>query len=208
MKKRTAQTRPAGTLLFATALLLAGCGGPLSNTIDDDVLEDMSRQGQIEIYDAENGIIVALDRLDEARDELLRIRGELDLAKERIEAAEKRGNRLGIDVAEGWRVYLESMERWAKANVALQKLGVVVARAQVELAKAEVVQREDLLGGRSFSAGRYQEQAKTVQAEYQRRAAAVRKLRARARKLETKWWALRRRYVAQTGDHDNGLWID
>jgi len=199
--------RPA--LLVIAAAVIGGCGSTsLDNTIDADKLKDMSRQGQLWVFDAENGIVVALDRLDEARDELYRILRELKVAERRIEAAEKRRKRLLVDVAEAWEKHLESLERWARANVRVERFGVLVARATVELAKAQVIQREDLLAGKDFDVKTYQEQYQELREEYLRRKKIVRKMRQRARKLEARWRSLRRRYVAQTGDYDSGLWID
>ena len=108
-------------------LLFAGCGSSLSHTIDNSKLRDMSRRGQLWVYDAENEIVVALDRLDEARDLLRDVRRQMRIAEKRIEAAEKRGNSLGVNAAEGRLVALEALESWAKANVRLQRLGVVVS---------------------------------------------------------------------------------
>ncbi|MCC6746250.1 MAG: hypothetical protein IT371_01240 [Deltaproteobacteria bacterium] len=194
-------------ILFA--FLAAGCGGPrISHTVDEGKLKDMSRQGQLWIYDAENEIVVALDRMDEARDELAELKQKMKEAEKGVERAEKRGRGSAVEVAEGWLVYLEAMEKWAKANIALHELGVIVARGAVELAKAQVIQREDLLGGKDFAVVTFQEQYNELKAVYDKRTKAVTRLRKEARRKETRWWTLRRRFTAQTGDHDSGLWID
>ena len=125
-----------------------------------------------------------------------------------MEAAEKKKSRLGVEMAEEWMKYLEALERWAKARIAAQRTGVVAAEAAVELAKAQVINREDLLGGKDFAMKDYQEQYEKWKKEYEgelKRAAAVRKS---ARKLEERWWVLRRRFIAQTGDYDSGLWTE
>jgi hypothetical protein len=202
--------RAIGRGLLVTALLLAvGCGGSsLDVTVSASKLKDMSRQGQLWVYDAENGIVVALDRLDEARDEFYRIRRELKLADKRIDAAEKRGKSLGVSVAESWRTHLEALRKWAISRIRVERLGVTTARAAVELAKAQVIQREDLLGGKDFNVKEFADQLQKLQEEYNSRRKLVRKRRRYARRLEGRWRKLRMRYVAQTGDHDSGLWVD
>ena len=194
------------TVLTTTALaLLAGCGSSLSHTIDKKQLRDMSRQGARWVYDAENELVVALDRLDEAKDALARVRTRIEEAEEGVESAEK--GRAGlVRVAEAWLVHLEALEKWAEESVKLQRFGLLVARAAVELAKAQVIQREDLLGGKDFSVKDYQDQYNQLKATYDRRAKRVRSMRKAARKKEARWWRLRRRYVARTGDYDSGLW--
>lgn len=195
------------TCLASLAVLATGCGSGLSHTVKESYLKDMSRQGQLWVFDAENEIVVALDKLDEAKDQRSEIRRQIKRAQRSIEKAEKRGNRLAVEVAESWLSYLESMEEWADENIDLHRFGIIVARATVELAKAQVINREDLLGGKGFDMRDYQEQYNQLNDEYNETKKKVDGLRKRARKREQKWWTLRRRFVAQTGDYDSGLWI-
>ena len=199
--------RITATLLLGAAF--AACGGArLSHTVDEDKLREMSRQGQIWVHDAENEMVVALDRLDEANDELRAVKRRIRAAEEAVERSESGKSRQAVQVAEGWRVALEGLEDWAKANIKLQRLGLVVARASVELAKARVIQREDLLGGKDFNVGDYQAQYNRLKGMYDKRHKYIEALRRKARKKEQRWWTLRRRFTAQSGDHDSGLWID
>lgn len=197
-------------LLAALASLstLAACGSSLSYTIDKSRLREASRRGRLWVYDAENEIVVALDRLDEAKDELRKVRLRIKKAERAIERAEKRGRRSGVQVAEAWLVHLESLEDWAKLNVRLHRFGLRVARAAVELAKAQVIQREDLLGGKDFNVKDFQAQYDELKKRFDRARKRVRKRRRLARKKEQRWWRMRRSYVAQTGDYNSGLWIE
>jgi len=196
------------TIVVLTALLAAGCGGGLSHTVKDSYLKEMSRQGQLWIFDAENEIVVALDKLDEAKDTMLGIKRRIKEAQKGVDRAEKRGSRLGVEVAEAWLAHLESLEEWAEDNIDLRRFDILVARATVELAKAQVINREDLLGGKGFDMKDYQEQYNRLRDEFNAMKTKVDKLRKRARKREKKWWTLRERFVAQTGNYDSGLWID
>jgi chromosome segregation ATPase len=186
-----------------------GCGSSgLSYTVDESKLKDTSRQGQIWIYDAENDIVVAFDQLDEATDDLQGIRRRLRQAEQALETAEKRNSRMGAEMAETWIKYLEAMEDWAKARISSAKVGVLLAKAMVELAKAQVINREDLLGGKGFAMKDYQEQYNQLKNEFEQERKTTAQLRKDARKLEAKWWQIRQRFVAQTGDYDSGLWIE
>ena len=207
--------RPISFLGWATAaagllgLLAAACGGTsLRHTVTTKSLAEASREGRLWIYDAENEIVVALDRLDEALGELRTVRQQMSRAERAIERLEKRGSRGAVQLAEAWLVYLEAMEEWAEANVALCRKGLIVARAAVELARAEVIQREDLVAGKDFSVQLFQDQYKELNDEFGHRRKSVAGLRQQARTKETQWWSLRRRVVAQTGDHNSGLWIE
>jgi len=199
---------PILALLLAVPLLGACGGSSLSYVVDDDKLKDMSRQGQLWVYDAENEIVVALDQLDEARDELLDIRHRLKAAEKSIKRAEKRRKSFLVQVAEAWLEYLEELETWAEAQVKWRRLGVVMARATVELAKAQVIQREDLLGGKDFDLADYRKQHADLEQAMEQRGKNLNNLRKKARRKEAQWWRLRHQFVAKTGDYDSGLWID
>jgi chromosome segregation ATPase len=191
------------------ALALAACSGSrLGYRVDEGKLKDMSRQGQLWIYDAENEIVVALDRLDEAREDLALIKLRKSQAAASIEAAEKRRSRGGVETAEAWMRHLEALERWAKARIEEGEVGVTAALAAVELAKAQVINREDLLGGRDFSVKDYQDQYAEWKKKHERERRRALRLRKAARALEQKWWVQRRRFIAQTGDYDSGLWTE
>jgi hypothetical protein len=71
-----------------------------------------------------------------------------------------------------------------------------------------VINREDLLGGKGFDMGNYQAQYEEQKKAYEGELKRTNKLRKKARTEEQKWWTLRRRFIAQTGDYDSGLWID
>ncbi len=212
MKIRCKGCRYVLFVAVATAISLlggSGCGGSrLSKTVNPDKLKEMSRQGQLWVYDAENEIVVALDKLDEAKDALVTIRRRIQEAERILKAAEKRNNRAGVEMAEQWLKYLESTEEWAKARTENYRLGVVVAQAAVELAKAQVVNREDLLGGKDFSIKVYQEQYNRLKSTFEQEEKLVSNLRKVAREKEAQWWILRQRFIAQTGDYDSGLWIE
>jgi hypothetical protein len=200
--------RLSGVVLLAISFLPSCSPSNISKTVDQSKLKDMSRQGQLWIYDAENEIVVALDKLDEAIDAQRKIKQRMEVAERSLEAAEKRKHRGGVDLAEQWIKYLEGMQAWARAQVEAQRVGVIAARAGVELAKAQVINREDLLGGKDFSVKDYQEQYDTWKKKFEEERQQVSKKWKIARTLEQKWWTLRQRFIAETGDYDSGLWIE
>jgi hypothetical protein len=207
-KPHRAAASSMAVAVAAAALCASACGEGLSYRVDMDKLKEMSRQGQLWIYDAENEIVVALDKLDEAKDLLLQIKQRMKTAEKSLNVAEKRNNRGAVEMAEQNIKYLEALETWAKGRIDAHRIGVVSAQAAVELAKAQVINREDLLGGKGFDMKDYQEQYDRLKKEYERELKRTNKLRKTARTEEQRWWTLRRRFIAQTGDYDSGLWIE
>jgi hypothetical protein len=209
MRSKALASLRATTLILAAAILLVGCSATrLSYTISPDRLKDMSRQGQLWIFDAENEIVVALDKLDEAKDAQESVKRRLRAAEKSLERAEKRNNRIGVELAEEWIKYLEAMEDWTKDRIEAHQIGVIAAQALVELAKAQVINREDLLGGKDFSVKDYQEQYDKLKKVFESERKKANKKRKAARERENRWWTLRQRFISQTGDYDSGLWIE
>lgn len=195
--------------LVFTLPLLAACGdASLAHVVQRSMLRDVSRQGQITVYDAENETVIALDQLDEAEDALRDTEQQIRVTERSAARAKKRGSRAGVRLAEAWVGYLEELRDWAEAQIELRRLGLVVARAAIELTKAQLVQREDLPSGKHFSLKDFRRQYERLQARYDREGKRVKRLREAARKKELRWWELRRRVVAQTGDHNTVLWVD
>lgn len=194
-------------IAYGFGSLALGCGGTLSHTVDSDDLKEMSRHGQVWVFDAENEIIVALDRLDEARDEYREVKYRLTRAETMLDHAKKRGGS-AEQVAEQFIEYLNKRKEWANENIALHKQGLLVARAGVELAKAQVINREDLLGGKDFSLKEFQTQHAELKKAFDAAQKEVDQLAKAVRKSEQKWLSSRRNYTAQSGDYDSGLWIE
>lgn len=189
--------------------LFSACGGAtLSHVVQRRMLRDVSRQGQLTVYDAENETVIALDQLDEAEDALRETRQQLRLAGRSVDRAERRNSAPGIQLAEAWVDYLEQLRDWSEEQVELRRLGLLVARAAIELTKAQVVQREDLPGGKDFALKDFRKQHERLQLRFERETKRLKSLRERARQKELRWWELRRRVVAQTGDHNTALWVD
>ena len=182
---RSPHPRVLPALWISLALLCSGCGGSgLKYTIKPSNLKEMSRQGQLWIYEAENEIIVSLDKLDEARDNLGEIRRRLRRAQKGLNRAEESKKPMLEEVAQAWVEHLKALEDWAEDYIELQEFGVVVARATVELAKAQVFNREDLLGGKDFSVKNYQAQYDELKQEYEKQRRQVEQQRKTARNRE------------------------
>lgn len=195
--------------LLCALPLLGGCGGAtLSHVVARGALRDVSRLGQVTVYDAENEMVIALDQLDEAEDALRETRRQLRLAERSVKRAEQRRGPAGVRLAEAWVDYLENLSEWHEAQVELRRLGLVVAAAAIELTKAQVVQREDLPGGKDFTLRDFRRQHEQLQARFEREDKRLKRRRERVRQQELRWWELRRRSVAQTGDHNTAMWVD
>ena len=69
-------------------LVLSACGPKYGMRVPDKVVSNLPFETRIELLEAENELAVAIDRRDEAQNEILRARDHLRRAKDRLSAAE------------------------------------------------------------------------------------------------------------------------
>lgn len=197
--------------LTLLALLLGGCAGSaatrsLDDTVDSSIIQVFPEEGRRWSYEAENEVIIALDRLDAARDKRLSAEAEVAAAERAIEIASKRGGQ-GREVAEARRVVADAEVDRAESEIATFELGVLCARAQLELTKAQLAVRFDLPVEEDYVKGFEAQYQACADEMAQARTEAERRAKA-ALDAKEKWRQTRAEFVRRTGDHNHGLWID
>ena len=195
--------------LFLNFALCAGLGCSsssafrnLSHVVDSDLLENFPAEGRRFTFEAENQVIIALDRLDFARDELREIRQRIN-EEERIKAKSKKGQ----TVFEAKLKWLAAIETHRKAEVATKDQAVYCARSSMELTKAKLSVRYDLPVEEDFVEP-FENQYKSCAEELDERVAKAERLKTEAIKEKTKWRNTRSRYARSSGDFNTGLWLD
>ena len=187
-------TRIAG--LVAMMAFAAGCGS--SATVDPEIIAVFPPEGRRWTYEAENEVIIALDRLDAAREQ----RGE---TQRDLEAIPKKGPASAVHAAR--RRWLQVQVELEETQIEEAETSVECARRNLELTRARLAVRFDLPVEEGF--------VKPFERRYLDCARTREDISRRALQLETKvrtskraWYEARAAYVAKTGDHDHGLWID
>lgn len=202
--------------------LLLGCGGDPRLRVDDSVLERITIENKLLLFDAENELDMAIDDRDQVLDaidfvqaERRRILERRDLARRdvdvfrskrddgqarvaalRVEAAEARLSHLGARL-EVERVRLERAER-----------ALVVARARFELAKARLVKRNNVPGAAGLDLAAFEQQVDA----YGKRVFALdpklEEAEARAAEHEKRWAASAARLREASGGAYGSRWLD
>jgi hypothetical protein len=199
---------PVFFLPLALALTLAACGGPSAALrVDEKVVGQFPPEARVWVYDAENEIIIALDNRDAARAKVALVERDLERAKTAAEAAQSRP---GADGPARARIaWHEARRAHAEAVVDAAEVAIICARANMELTKAKLVVRFDVLGeDKKFSVKAFEKQQENCARELTAMGQKADKLRDRAKKAEAEWRKARQDYISRTGDHDHGLWID
>lgn len=192
------------------AILLAACAGAssgrLSETVDDSLVAMLPPEGRLWTYEAENEVIIALDRHDQARAEAAAAEARVARAEEAEEVAGKRGK--GESVAKARVEWREKQLEHARADVDATAAAIGCARANLELTKARLAIRFDLPIDDVDFVTRYEKQYDDCAADLDKVRAEAEQAKVAAGKAREQWRKVRSEFVAKSGDHDHGLWID
>jgi hypothetical protein len=201
---------PVRLLLVAAAgCALAACGGPsVSVRVSPKVVQQFPPEARSWVYDAENEVIIALDNRDAVKAKIAEIDKDIDRAKAGVAAAKKRGGK-GEGPAQARVAWYEARREHAEALLDAADVAIICARASLELSKAKLVVRFDVLGDdRKFSVKAFERQHENCARELLELNRKADKMRDRVKKAEGDWRKARADFVRASGDHDHGLWID
>jgi hypothetical protein len=178
--------------------LAAGCGPRYSRQVPQELVKKLPYEVRIELLEAENDLGVAVDRADEAENEIVRTRAALRRARDRKSAAEREVGqandqvsrdvaRLAVDEAEGRINHLRARQ---EANVAIlerDRLALQCAWARYELAKLNAARKAKVEGAERLDLKAYEEQPKQCDAEVVNRQLRVTEENKRAEAAKAAW---------------------
>ena len=196
-------------------ILLLGACGTSAPSLSRNERDRLPRDARQEIFDAENDVIIARNRQDEAMDRLRAVREAMDQLDERQERSEKRlsstpggSSRISAlrKVTRAEQDYLDARQDVAKAEVAVAAQETITARARLHLVKQRQLVRigkEPLASLKDFEKAIEEEEAKVKE----KRASSL-DLRSKAQSSLDAWKAAQEAYASQSGDFDSGVWIE
>lgn len=179
----------------ALAGIVAGCAGSI--TVDPELVEVFPEEGRRWMYEAENEVIIALDRRDAARDAL-----EALLDKRQTTPPSPKAPAL-YDARISW---LDASIDHAEAEIHAAEIAVRCAKRGLELTKARLAVRFDLPVAEGYVTP-FQDvylSCATDLADAREDAGHLSVLMKEARQF---WRQTRSAHAKQTGDYNHGLWI-
>ena len=215
----------AAWLAAALVSTAAGCG--LSHTIDRDLLDQISIEYKLTLFDAENDLSIALDERERVQREIYETRRDIADAEAQIveavsdaERAKKKNekervavSRMAQEVFKLKIAYLEQQIDYLRDKLESQDNMIDVARARYELAKAKLVKKNNVRGAESVDLPAFEAQ---VDAYIQEARAGQKTLEASAKKVEQvkDVWLKRRDELSQASGggvgsawaEDGGVW--
>jgi hypothetical protein len=205
-------TRRSVLALLSAALVAAACGS--KPRVEPQVLRRLPRDARQAVYEAENDVVIAKNRRDEARLEIARLDAERDAAKAQWKRSEDRleksggSDRIGKArrVLEARLSYLSDEEDAAEAALDRAEIEVDLARARAEEVRFAQAVRYGVAPEAKLAA--FQGAVKKLDDEA--RAAEKKQLDLHARAISSfeAWKQAADEYARTTQDLDTGVWLE
>ncbi len=206
--------------LFAT-LLAASCAAP-SLTVDKDVLDKITIENKLLLFDAENELNIAIDSRDQVVDEIEQIKEDIRRAKKKLEVAERdqeafndKGDQERAKVAaykgtsEEARIdYLDARLDWARARLGRERAKLIVAKAKFELAKASLVKKNNVPGASSIDLADFEAQVKDYEEDVTDADEDIKETESEMKQKENAWLVASKALRQATGGALGSRWID
>ncbi|WP_225409848.1 hypothetical protein [Stigmatella hybrida] len=163
-------------ILLLTLPLLAACGPRYGMRVPDGLVKKLPYETRIELLEAENDLALAIDRVDEAGNEIVRARDNIRRARSRAQAAEAELDRaedavskevaqLTIDEAEARVKYLRAKQHLNVALLDVEQLALRCAFARFELARVTAARKAKVEGSERLEPKEFEEQVAECDAE-------------------------------------------
>lgn len=200
-------------LLVAAVLAVAaapGCGSGMVH-LSHDEYERLPRDSRQEIFDAENDLVIARNREDDAVERKEKAERSIDELEERWKRASARLTASGQGgrtsqarkVFDAQKVYLESEVEVSKAAIVTTEAGTDLSRARLQLVRGRQLARIGRVTVVSLKP--LEEKVASIDARVKSSTTAETTLRARAQSQLDAWKAAQDSYARSTGDYDTAV---
>jgi chromosome segregation ATPase len=171
-------------ILLLTLPLLAACGPRYGMRVPGSMEKKLPYEARIELLEAENDLALAIDKVDEADNEIGRARDNIRRARSRQEAAEDEVDRatdevsrevakLTIAEAQMRVEYLRARQRLSVGLREVERLSLRCAFAKFELARLTVARKTKVEGSERLEPKEFEQQVSECEAEVKEERAAL-----------------------------------
>jgi chromosome segregation ATPase len=181
------------------ALCLAvGCGPAYGRRVPDALVQKLPYEMRIELLEAENNLGVALDRVDEAQNEVMRCRDNIRRAKERRSAAKDEVGKASDDIsrqvadlavteAEARYDFLRAKQKVNVANTDVEALALRCAFAEYEAARLAAARKAKVEGSEKLAPEDFDKQVKDCKEEVGQMRQEMKEREQTAAKAKDEW---------------------
>jgi chromosome segregation ATPase len=190
--------------------------------VDREVLEKITIENKLLLFDAENELNIAIDSRDQVVDEIEQIKEDIRRAKKKHAVAERdqesfadkgdneRSKIAGFKaVSEEARVdYLDARLEWARTRLVRERAKLIVAKAKFELAKARLVKKNNVPGASDIELADFEEQVKDYEEDVAGTEEDITEAEAEMKQMEEGWLAASKSLRQASGGALGSRWID
>lgn len=202
------------------AASLLGCAGGYGRRVPDGLVSKLPFESRIELLESENDLALAVDKRDEAQNEVLRTRDAVRRAKSRRDAAKAELKRakdadslevadLALLEADARLRYLRARQKVNVAHADVESLALRCALARFELSRLAAARKAKVEGSEKLDPARFEAQAQACEADVaKKRAAVTQKQAAKAEEARAKWETQRDALAKKTFDARASPWVE
>ncbi len=204
------------------ALSFFGCRSAPSLRVDADVLDKITIENKLLLFDAENELNIAIDSRDQVVDEIAQLKDDIRRAKKKQEVAE-RDSEVFADKGDNERAkfaalrasaeltrieFLEAALAWARERLVKERARLIVAKAQFELAKARLVKKNNVPGASDIELADFEAQVEEYKEDVNDTDEDIAAAEAEMLAKEEAWVAKSEQLAAATGGALGSRWLD
>lgn len=187
-----------GACALLAAGLLTACGPRYGKRVPSDLVARLPYETRIELLEAENQLAVAVDKVDEANNELDRTRAAIRRAKRQEDAADddiddakdqtsREVATLAHDEAGARIEYLRKRQALNDQNREVAELGLRCAHARFEVARLLAAKKAKVEGAVDLDQKDFDEQVKACEAELSQKKAEEKPAQDALKVAQTAW---------------------
>lgn len=204
---------------FAVASF-TGCGSDPRLRVDGSVLEKITVENRLLLFDAENELDIALDAKDQVLDELERLERAHSRTKQVVEETEREAEKLrGQDdraritelrtlVEKARLAHIEAKQNSAKVQLRRQDKALVLALARFELAKARLVKQNNVPGAADLKIEDFEKQVEDYRTQLEDTNPELEEAEARVEEQEEAWSLAASQLREESGGAFGSRWLD
>jgi len=193
-------------LLFTLGLAVSACG---VKRVPDSIIEKLPYESRIDLLEAENDLAIAVDRLDEAHNEVSRTKDQIRRAKDRLSAAKSDSGsdptsrevaELSVIEADARVEYLRARQQVNLEEEKLAEINLTCALARFEQSKLETARKKKIEGSEALDPAVFEAQVKACDDKLSAARNDAKAVSTQAEEVKNKWESTRASLAKKTFD--------
>ena len=194
-------------LPFVVVIFVSACG----KHVPDSIIEKLPYESRIDLLEAENDLAIAVDRLDEAHNEVTRTKDQIRRAKDRLKGADSESSnasdqtsrdvaQLAISEADARIDYLKAKQTVNLEEEKLTEIALKCAVARFEQSKLEAARKKKIEGSEALDPADFENEVKLCDEKYAAERTEAKAIAAQAEEVKNKWETTRQSLAKKTFD--------